>query len=53
MKRWTKAELIQYIEELTKVAQENKDLAERAVKQVEERDRIETEEITDQSASWH
>jgi hypothetical protein len=53
MKKWTKAELIQCIEELKKVAQANKDLAERAVRQVEERDNLDFEETVESGTLSH
>ena len=43
--KMTKAELIQTIKELQTIARDNKELCERAVKQIEERDILNAEEV--------
>lgn len=51
--KMTKAELIRTIEELQTIARDNKELCERAVRQIEERDILEAEEEMHESTLTH
>lgn len=51
--KMNKAELIQTIRTLEKIARDNKELCERAVKQIEERDLLDAEEEVRESTLTH